>query len=60
MLYKWIKHFKQSVQLYEQCKQQGVDAEFYCIDNADHGGPVFYVKEVLDIIVSFLEKHKTY
>lgn len=51
--------FEQSVELYEQCKQQGVDAEFYCIDNADHGGPVFYVKEVLDTLINFLDYHKS-
>lgn len=49
--------FEQSVQLFEECKKRGLDATFYCIDDADHGGPVFYCKEVLDTIICYLNEH---
>lgn len=49
--------FEQSVQLYEHCKKLRKDVRFYCVDDADHGGNVFYCKNVLNIITAFLEEH---
>jgi len=49
--------FEQSVLLYEACQEHDLDAEFYCVDEADHGGSIFYTDEVVLIIKDFLIKH---
>ncbi|WP_017470898.1 alpha/beta hydrolase [Amphibacillus jilinensis] len=49
--------FEQSVQLHEACKKANKTVEFFCVDNADHGGSVFYCDEVLQVIISFLKKY---
>ncbi|MBE6054779.1 MAG: alpha/beta hydrolase [Clostridium sartagoforme] len=50
--------FEQSIELYEKCVKYYKNAEFYCVDDGDHGGNVFYCKETIDIIIKFLEKNK--
>ncbi|WP_208560191.1 alpha/beta hydrolase [Marinilactibacillus kalidii] len=47
--------FEQSVELYEFCKEKEVQATFYCVDGADHGGPTFYTEEVSRIMIDFIE-----
>ncbi|MFC6464528.1 alpha/beta hydrolase fold domain-containing protein [Marinilactibacillus sp. GCM10026970] len=48
--------FEQSVELYDFCKQKNIQADFYCVDGADHGGPTFYTSEVIQIILDFMNK----
>ncbi len=48
--------FGQSVMLYKKLKREGKDAAFYKIAGADHGGPPFWSKEVMDIIDAFFIK----
>ena len=48
--------FEQSVMLYEKLKQEGKTAEFYKLRGADHGGGVFWTKQIFDLIEAFLEK----
>lgn len=50
--------FEQSVELFDKCKEYNKNVEFYCVDDADHGGNVFYCKETIDIITGFLDKNK--
>ena len=52
-----IVPFEQSVELQTYCQELGLDTTFYCIDEADHGGPAFYHEDTLNIIVDFLKKH---
>ncbi|WP_423189308.1 alpha/beta hydrolase fold domain-containing protein [Alkalibacterium sp. f15] len=49
--------FEQSVLLYEACKNHQLEADFYCVDDADHGGSIFYTEEVIAIIRDFLTDH---
>ena len=49
--------FEQSVSLFAHCQSLGIPAEFYAVDNADHGGSLFYCEDVLKVIVAFLKKH---
>ena len=49
--------FEQSVLLYEACQEHIIDAEFYSVDEADHGGSIFYTDEVVGIIKDFLVEH---
>lgn len=49
--------FEQSVSLFAHCQSFGIPAEFYAVDNADHGGSLFYCEDVLKVIVAFLKKH---
>ena len=46
--------FGQSVLLYNACKEANKNIEFYCVEDADHGGSAFYCKAVYDIILNFL------
>ena len=50
--------FEQSIELYKKCITYNKDVNFYCVDEADHGGSVFYCKETIDVIINFLEKNK--
>ena len=50
--------FEQSIELYKKCVDYNKNVEFYCVDDADHGGNVFYSKETIDVIINFLEKYK--
>lgn len=50
--------FEQSVMLYTKCRKLGLDAQFYCVDDADHGGSVFYCKDVLSVLISYLNEHR--
>ena len=49
--------FEQSIQLFEACKKHDLEAQFYCVDEADHGGPLFYSEAVIDTIIDFLKCH---
>lgn len=49
--------FEQSVELHELCQTLGIDSTFYCIDEADHGGSMFYSKEVINTMITFLNSH---
>ena len=45
--------FGQSVLLYNTCKEANKNIEFYCVEDADHGGSAFYCKTVNDIILNY-------
>ncbi|MCR1949765.1 alpha/beta hydrolase [Clostridium sp. DSM 100503] len=49
--------FEQSIELYEKCSSHNKNVDFYCVDDADHGGSLFYCKDTIDIIISFLRKY---
>lgn len=49
--------FEQSIELFEKCVEHKKKVEFYCVDDADHGGSVFYCKETLKQIIEFLKKY---
>ncbi|TVP90359.1 alpha/beta hydrolase fold domain-containing protein [Alkalibacterium sp.] len=49
--------FEQSTELHDLCQQLGIQSEFYCVDEADHGGGPFFTREVLAIIIDFLNRH---
>jgi len=49
--------FEQSIELYEKCVNYNKNVEFYCVDDADHGGNVFYCQDTLNVIIDFLEKY---
>lgn len=42
--------------LYNRLKETGHEAQFYLIKGGDHGGPEFWIPEVLDIIEEFMQK----
>lgn len=52
--------FEQSVELYEKCVEYHKDVEFYCVDDADHGGSIFYCKDTLAVIIEYLKKNLSY
>lgn len=45
-----------SVILYRQMKKCGKDVTMYLLQGADHGGPEFWTKEVLDIVDDFIQR----
>lgn len=47
---------QQSVNLYQALKEAHKDVELYFIRHADHGGPVFFKDEVLDVIDEFIQR----
>jgi acetyl esterase/lipase len=49
--------FQQSVLLYEALRDAGQSVEFHRLQGADHAGPPFWTKEVLDIVEDFIKKH---
>lgn len=53
-----IVSFSQSVKLYEKLIGCGKKVDFYAINGADHGGPAFWSKEVLDIVEAFINENK--
>ncbi|MDD3242581.1 MAG: alpha/beta hydrolase [Eubacteriales bacterium] len=48
--------FQQSVLLYEALRALGKQVEFYCLEDADHGGSPFWTQEVLRVIDAFIRK----
>lgn len=52
-----IVPFEQSTELQDLCQSLGISSEFYCVDEADHGGGPFFTREVLAIIIDFLKSH---
>lgn len=53
-----IVSFGQSVKLYEKLISCGKKVDFYAINGADHGGPAFWSKQVLDIVEAFINENK--
>lgn len=52
--------FGQSVLLYEHLKELNISpVEFYQIKGADHGGSLFWCKETLDLVITFIKNHLT-
>lgn len=49
--------FEQSVELQRICLSLDIDSTFYCIDDADHGGSLFYSDEVIQTMIDFLHQH---
>ncbi len=47
---------QESVNLYQALKKANKDVELYFIRHADHGGPVFFKDEVLDVIDKFIQR----
>ena len=47
--------FEQSCLLYQALKDTGHRADFYCLDNSDHGSDDFFTSEVLKIVFNFLK-----
>lgn len=52
-----IVPFEQSVLLYEACQNHELTSDFYCVDEADHGGSIFYTSEVVGVIRDFLNTY---
>ena len=49
-----IVNTRQSVRLYEKLKQQHRDVRLYLLEGADHGGPEFWSKPVVDLADEFM------
>ncbi|PJI09089.1 MULTISPECIES: alpha/beta hydrolase [Clostridium] len=49
--------FQQSIELYEKCIKHHKNVDFYCVDDADHGGNVFYCEETMNVLIDFMEKY---
>lgn len=49
--------FAQSVALYQALVEAGAPVQFYQLHGADHGGPAFWQKPVLDIVDQFLRSN---
>ncbi len=47
----------QSIAFFRDLKERGAEAELVMIDNADHGGPVFYCEATMHRILRFLKKN---
>ncbi len=45
-----------SAVVYEQLKKTGHEAYLYLLKGADHGGPEFYAKNVVDTVTDFIRK----
>lgn len=50
--------FIQSVRLYKKLKSYGYDVTLCKVNSADHGRSIFYVKDVYNVIINFLERCK--
>ncbi len=48
--------FEQGVMLYEHMRDCGKAVEFYCLDQADHGGMVFFRGEPLTLVLGFIRR----
>ena len=46
--------FTQSLELYQHMKGLGKDVEFYKVNNAGHGGNVFWCSATISVVLSFL------
>ncbi len=46
-----------SVELYRRLVETGHDSTLYLLRGADHGGPEFWMPQVLGIVDEFLQKH---
>ncbi len=44
-----------SVALYRKMKELGKEVSLYLIEGADHGGPAFWIPEVLDVVDNFIQ-----
>lgn len=50
--------FVQSVKLYNKLKELDYDVTLCKVNGADHGRSIFYVKDVYNVIIDFLDNHK--
>lgn len=50
--------FEQSVKLYKKLKEHNYNTTLCKVNHADHGRSIFYVKEVYDYIINFLNRYK--
>lgn len=50
--------YNQSELLYHRLKESHKDVSMYRLTGADHGDPAFWTEQVMDIIDSFIKKHK--
>lgn len=50
--------YEQSVELYDQCIKFNKDIVMYCVDEANHGGSMFFTPSTINIILDFIQKHK--
>ena len=50
--------FEQSVKLYYKLMENHYNATLCKVNHADHGRSIFYVKEVYDYIINFLNRYK--
>lgn len=46
-----------SVLLHQRLEETGHESQLYLLRGADHGGPEFWMPEVLDVVVGFLREH---
>jgi acetyl esterase/lipase len=51
-----VVNTRQSVELYQTLRKYGVPCELYLLVGADHGGPEFWMEELVDQEVRFLRK----
>lgn len=47
----------QSIDFYNALKERGTEVDFYMVDEADHGGPLFWSPKVTEVILEFLKKN---
>lgn len=51
--------FNQSVRLFVHSQKMNQKVTFYAVEDADHGQSVFYNEQTMQVIIDFLDKHKT-
>lgn len=51
-----IVYCQESVDLYQACRKAGKDVEFYFVRNSDHGSPVFWANETVEIYHRFIQR----
>lgn len=48
---------EQSIRLYKKLREEEKEVEFYLVENAGHGDPVFWTEKNMDIVDRFLKKY---
>ncbi len=51
--------FGQSIMLVEALREAGQDVTFYKVAGGDHGDPTFWKPATLDLVVDFIESHRS-